>query len=34
MKAGGWVFLVLSWMLILSLAAFCFFRVFSKKELK
>ncbi len=34
MKIEGWVLLFLSWGLIISLAAFCFIKVFSKKELK
>lgn len=34
MKPAGWVFLILSWGLILGLTIFCFAKVFSKKELK
>jgi hypothetical protein len=34
MRPGGWVFLILSWGIILGLTIFCFFKVFSKKELK
>ena len=33
MKIGGWVFLMVSWGIILSLTTFCFIKVFSKKEL-
>jgi glycerol uptake facilitator-like aquaporin len=31
--AGGWIFLALSWGFIIALVAFCFYKVFSKKEL-
>jgi hypothetical protein len=34
MTSGGWVFIIFSWGIILGLAAFCFKKVFSKKELK
>jgi len=34
MKLAGWIFLVFSWGMILTLTVFCFIRVFSKKELK
>lgn len=34
MRTGGWIFLMVSWGIIIGLAAFCFVRVFSKKELK
>jgi len=34
MSTAGWVFLVLSWGLILTLAIFCFTKILSKKELK
>lgn len=34
MRSGGWIFLVISWGLILGLSAFCFVKVFSKKEIK
>jgi len=34
MRIYGWVFLVISWGLILGLAAFCFIKVFSRKELR
>jgi len=34
MSFGGWLFLILSWGIILWLAVFCFIKVFSKKELK
>lgn len=34
MTIGGWLFLVLSWGIILALAAFCFIKVFAKKEIK
>lgn len=32
MSTSGWVFLVLSWGFIILLAAFCFYKVFSKKS--
>lgn len=28
---GGWTFLIVSWGVVIGLAAFCFFRVFVKK---
>jgi len=31
---NGWMFLIISWGLILGLTAFCFIKVFSKKEVK
>jgi hypothetical protein len=34
MRIDGWVFLIISWGIILGMAAFCFVKVFSKKELK
>lgn len=34
MKLGGWVFLVVSWGIIILLSWFCFAKVFSKKVLK
>ncbi len=34
MKIGGWVFIVLSWGIILGLTVFCFIKVFVRKELK
>jgi len=34
MKIEGWVFIIFSWGIILGLTAFCFKKVFSKKELK
>jgi hypothetical protein len=34
MKLAGWIFLVISWGFIISLSAFCFYKVLSKKELK
>jgi len=34
MKIGGWIFLILSWSVILGLATGCFIKIFSKKELK
>ncbi len=30
MQTSGWVFMVISWGIILSLAVFCFRRVFKK----
>lgn len=29
----GWLFMLVSWALILSLAAFCFKRIFKKKKI-
>lgn len=34
MKPAGWLFLCVSWLFIISLTAFCFYKIFSKKELK
>jgi len=34
MNIGGWLFLIISWGVILGLTAFCFLKVFSKKEVK
>jgi len=34
MNLGGWVFLFLSWGVILGLVLFCFGKVFGKKALK
>ena len=34
MNASGWIFLILSWSGILGFTAFCFLKVFSKKQLK
>jgi len=33
MRIGGWIFLIISWGLILGLTIFCFTKVFSRKEL-
>jgi len=33
MTIYGWVFITVSWFLILGLAAFCFYRIFRKKEI-
>lgn len=33
MTPAGWTVLVLTWGLILTLTAFCFYKVFSKKEM-
>jgi hypothetical protein len=30
MKSSGWIFMILSWAFILSLATFCFARIFKK----
>ena len=30
MKLSGWIFMILSWTFILSLAIFCFSRIFKK----
>jgi hypothetical protein len=32
MRLSGWIFLALSWGFILSLTAFCFWKVFTKKR--
>jgi len=32
MNAGGWILFIVSYAIILGLAAFCFIKVFSKKE--
>lgn len=29
----GWVFLIVSWALILTLVAFCFIKIFKKKRI-
>lgn len=34
MSPLGWVFIFISWGLIIGLAIFCFVKVFSKKELR
>jgi hypothetical protein len=34
MKWSGWVFMIISWTLILSLALFCFSRIFSREDKK
>jgi len=34
MRIDGWVFLIISWGIILGMAVFCFVKVFLKKELK
>jgi len=33
MTIMGWMFLSVSWILILILAVFCFYKIFKKKEL-
>ena len=30
MRISGWIFMIISWMVILSLATFCFRRIFKK----
>jgi choline-glycine betaine transporter len=30
MKLSGWIFMIISWTAILSLAVFCFSRIFKK----
>ena len=30
MKLSGWIFMILSWTFIMSLATFCFSRIFKK----
>lgn len=32
MRSSGWAFLIASWAFIISLAAFCFYKVFTKKR--
>jgi len=32
MRPAGWAFLVLSWGFIVTLVAFCFYKIFSKKK--
>ena len=32
MNIAGWLFLLVSWGIIIGLSIFCFIRVFSKKE--
>jgi len=32
MNAWGWLFLIFSWGFIIVLAAFCFYKIFSKKS--
>lgn len=34
MTAGGWILLILSWSLIIGVAAFCFVKVLSNKGIK
>lgn len=34
MNFTGWIFIFISWGLIIGLAIFCFVKVFSKKELR
>jgi len=34
MKESGWIFLAVSWGLLLALTAFCFYKIFRKKRLK
>jgi len=34
MKPDGWIFIIFSWGLIISLFVFCLAKVFSKKEAK
>lgn len=31
MSLGGWTFLIVSWGVVIGLAAFCFYRVFVRK---
>ena len=33
MTPFGWMFMALSWSVIMGLASFCFFRIFSKKKI-
>ncbi len=33
MNPGGWIVLLVTWGLILGLMTFCFWKVFSKKEI-
>lgn len=32
MKVSGWIFLIVSWTLIVGLLVFCFTRIFSKRK--
>ncbi len=32
MTGLGWIFMSLSWLLIIGLASFCFYTIFKKKE--
>ncbi len=34
MNSSGWLFLIISWGIIIGLVIFCFAKVFAKKELK
>lgn len=34
MTTLGWIFLTVSWTLILGLAVFCFIRIFKKKDIE
>lgn len=34
MTVAGWILLILSWVLILGMTAFCFIKVLTKKKLK
>ncbi len=34
MKISGWIFMAISWGVIIFLAAFCFKKIFSKKVIK
>jgi len=33
MKISGWIFFAASWIFILALTAFCFYKVFTKKKI-
>jgi hypothetical protein len=32
MKISGWVFLAVSWAIIMGLTTFCFYKIFTKKK--
>jgi hypothetical protein len=34
MNIYGWVFIIVSWALIIGLAIFCFVKVFSRRQIK
>jgi len=34
MRLSGWIFIILSWGMIIALIVFCLIKIFTKKELK